>query len=268
MIGEPPVDAGADQERSILLSSTVAARLVGAPGTSAGVTEPLVPDGELVPIALVAVTVKVYAVPFVRPVTVAVVAPDVVAVNPPLLEVTVYPVMAEPPLKAGADHVTLALLLPAEPATFVGASGTVAGVAELLAVEAVLVPFAFVAVTVKVYAVPLVRPVTVIGDEPPVAVIPVFEVTVYEVMAEPPLLLGAVKVIVAEPVPAVATMLVGASGIVDGTMELLVPDGVLVPTELVAVTVKVYVVPFVRPVMVIGDEPPVAVKPPVFELTV
>jgi len=49
---------------------------------------------------------------------------------------------------------------------------------------------------------------------------------------------------------------------------LLVPDEVLVPTALVAVTVNVYVVPFVRPVIVIGDEPPVAVKPPTFDVTV
>jgi hypothetical protein len=49
---------------------------------------------------------------------------------------------------------------------------------------------------------------------------------------------------------------------------LLVPDGVLVPMPFVAVTVNVYVVPFVRPVIVIGDEPPEAVNPPVFELTV
>lgn len=72
----------------------------------------------------------------------------------------------------------------------------------------------------------------------------------------------------ASPFPSVALTLVGAPGVVAGTTELLVPDGVLVPCEFVAVTVKVYVVPFVRPVIVIGDEPPVAVKPPVFELTV
>lgn len=68
---------------------------------------------------------------------------------------------------------------PAVAVPMVGAPGTVAGVTALLALDAVLVPFAFVAVTVKVYAVPLVSPVTVIGDEPPLAVKPpVFEVTV------------------------------------------------------------------------------------------
>lgn len=50
---------------------------------------------------------------------------------------------------------------------------------ELLALDAELVPNAFVAVIVKVYGVPLVRPVTVMGDEAPYAINPpVFEVTV------------------------------------------------------------------------------------------
>jgi hypothetical protein len=47
-----------------------------------------------------------------------------------------------------------------------------------------------------------------------------------------------------------------------------VADGVLVPTPFVAVTVNVYVVPFVRPVIVIGDEPPEAVKFPTLDDTV
>jgi hypothetical protein len=46
-------------------------------------------------------------------------------------------------------------------ATPVGAPGTVDGVAEFDATEAALVPALFVAVTVNVYEVPFVRPVTV-----------------------------------------------------------------------------------------------------------
>jgi hypothetical protein len=46
------------------------------------------------------------------------------------------------------------------------------GVTALEAVEATPVPAELVAVTVKVYAVPLVNPVTVIGEELPVPVIP------------------------------------------------------------------------------------------------
>ncbi len=140
---------GAVQERSTLLSPIVAARLVGTPGTLAGVIELLVPEGVLVPTAFVAVTVKVYVVPFDRPVTVAEVT-LLVAVCPPTFEVKVYIVIAEPPLSAGADHVKVALPSPIVPATLVGASGTVAGVTELLAVEDALVPIALVAVTVKV----------------------------------------------------------------------------------------------------------------------
>jgi hypothetical protein len=84
-----------------------------------------------------------------------------------------------PPLNAGADHASSALSFPTAPARFVGASGTVAGVTEFDATDAVLVPTALVAVTVNVYTVPLVKPVIVIGDAPPLAVkLPTFEVTV------------------------------------------------------------------------------------------
>ena len=86
-------------------------------------------------------------------------------------------------------------------------------------------------------------------------------------MAEPPLLAGGVKVIVASPFPRTALTPVGAPGTVAGVTELLVAEAALVPYELVAVTVKVYVTPLVKPVMVIGDEPPVAVWPK-FEVTV
>jgi hypothetical protein len=68
--------------------------------------------------------------------------------------------------------------LPLATLPIVGASGAVAGVIESLAVEAVLVPYALVAVTVKVYVVPLESPVTIIGEELAVAVWPPLEVTV------------------------------------------------------------------------------------------
>jgi len=133
----------------------------------------------------------------------------------------------------------------------------------------VLVPMALVAVTVKVYGVPLVRPVRVIGEEPPETTCrPSFDVTVYEVMADPPLLPSSEKVTVAWPLEAMMEVMVGASGAVAGTMELLVPDEVLVPIALVAVTVKVYVVPLVRPVRVIGDEAPETTCRPSLEVTV
>jgi hypothetical protein len=88
------------------------------------------------------------------------------------------------------------------------------------------------------------------------------------VTGDPPVLPGAVNVMVASPLPASALIEVGASGMVAGVTELLVPDTVLVPIAFVAVTVKVYAVPLVKPVIVIGDAPPVAVKPPEFAVTV
>ena len=53
-----------------------------------------------------------------------------------------------------------------------GVLDTVTGVTLLEAAEAAPVPAAFVAVTVKVYVVPLISPVTVIGLAVPVPVKP------------------------------------------------------------------------------------------------
>jgi len=109
------------------------------------------------PATFAAVTVNEYEVPLVRPVTAHVVAPPVLQVAPPGLAVAVYPVMALPPLEAGADHAsdTWPLLGVAE--FRVGAPGTVRGVAES-ELDGGPPPAAFVAVTVKEYDVPFVRP--------------------------------------------------------------------------------------------------------------
>ena len=71
--------------------------------------------------------------------------------------------MSEPPSSVAATHVTVA---DASPATAVGAAGlpgsvTVAGVAEFDGSEATESPTTLRATKVKVYAVPLVKPVTV-----------------------------------------------------------------------------------------------------------
>ncbi len=81
----------------------------------------------------------------------------------------------------------------------------------------------------------------------------------YEVIAEPPFETGALKVTVACPLPSVAVPIVGASGTVAGTTELETAEAVLVPILFTATTVNVYVVPFESPVIVIGEDPPVAV---------
>ena len=81
---------------------------------------------------------------------------------------------AAPPLLPGGPKLTVALALPPSAETVVGAPGTVrfAGVTLLDAAEAGPVPAELAAVTVKVYAVPLVRPVTTSGLPAPDAVNP------------------------------------------------------------------------------------------------
>jgi len=66
-------------------------------------------------------------------------------------------------LLAGAVKLIVALPFPAVAVPIVGAPGTVAGVTLLEAADAAPVPTPLVAVTVKVYAVPLVSPFTARG---------------------------------------------------------------------------------------------------------
>jgi len=87
-------------------------------------------------------------------------------------------------------------------------------------------------------------------------------------MAAPPVLDGAVKLTVALLFPAVAVPVVGAPGIVAGVTLLEAAEALPVPTLLVAVTVKVYDVPFVSPLTAMGLVAPVAVNPPGLDMTV
>jgi len=152
--------------------------------------------------------------------------------------------IALPPFDAGAVKLTVAAVFPAVAAPIVGAPGAVRGtigVTLLEAADAGPVPAELVAVTVNVYAVPFVSPVTVSGLAAPVAVmLPGLEVTVYDVTVLPA---GAVKVIVACALPATAVAPVGAPGITTtGDTGVALLDGfdaALVPRELAAVTVKV-----------------------------
>ena len=109
------------------------------------------------------------------------------------------------------------------------------------------------------------------GEEAPVAVSPPGEdVTVYEVMGEEPGLAGAVKTTVAVPLDAVAETAVGAPGTIPekGVTGALGAENGPVPIALVAVTVKVYGVPFVRPVTVMGEDAPDTMMPSGDEVTV
>jgi hypothetical protein len=75
-------------------------------------------------------------------------------------------------LSAGAVNATLIEFLDtAVAAPIVGAFGIVAGVAELEDIDSPLLPLELFALTVNVYAVPLVKPVTVIGLLDPLPVI-------------------------------------------------------------------------------------------------
>ena len=169
VITEPPLLAGAAHDTTACAFPATAETPVGAPGTVLGVTAALAPDDAEIPAELAAVTVNVYAVPLLKPVTVAEVAtPDTPADAPPGDAVTVYPVTTEPPLLTGADHDTAAEAFSAEPVTAVGAPGTVRGVTAALATDAAEAPAELAAVTVNVYAVPLERPGTVTDVAPEV----------------------------------------------------------------------------------------------------
>jgi hypothetical protein len=78
-------------------------------------------------------------------------------------------VIESPPLLDGADHETLALVLLASAATLSGLVGTVAGTTGADGREDSPAPMPFVAVTVNVYEMPLVSPVTPQESAPVVA---------------------------------------------------------------------------------------------------
>jgi hypothetical protein len=111
-------------------------------------------DGTDIPIALRAVTVNVYRVPFVRPVTVQG-GLDVLHVAPPGLAVATYSRTGEPPSSVGGIQDTVTCLLPADPVALLGGCGTVATKSA-----AVWLPPALIAVTVLVLMMPEVSTAT------------------------------------------------------------------------------------------------------------
>jgi len=148
VIAEPPVSAGAVQTTFAEAFREVANTPVATLGTVAGTTAPdaieEVPD----PTTFVAVTVNVYETPLVRPVTVHEVE-DVLQVNAPGLEVTVYEVTSLEPFDAGAAHETEADVFPNTPTTFKGGPGTLAMARGVDGVEDGLEPAIFLATTVN-----------------------------------------------------------------------------------------------------------------------
>ena len=166
--------------------------------------------------------------------------------------------IADPPLLAGAVHRTVAEALPAVAVPIAGAPGasTAAGVTVFDTAESAPWPTALIARTRKVYAVPLVSPVTaravaVAGATRAAPWTTPFTRTStwYPVIGEPPVAAGAVHRTVAEALPPVAVPIVGAAGTVAGTAGVTVfdaADGAPAPTALTAWTRKLYAVPLVR----------------------
>ena len=108
-IALPPSDAGADQFTVASALPGTAEMFVGASGGPFGVVVADRADGALAPTALLAPTRKVYGVPLVSPVTMALrTAPPTEAVKSPGVEVTLYEVTGLPPSEAGAIQLTVA----------------------------------------------------------------------------------------------------------------------------------------------------------------
>ena len=151
--------------------------------------------------------------------------------------------MALPPLLAGGENVTVACVFPAVADTFSGAVGNGSGVTLLDGADATLLPKEFAAVAVNVYAVKFARPVMkwfravvpACASMPPAG----FEVTVYPLIAAPPLTADAEKVTVATALPGLAATPVGALGTVPGVTLLDAAEAALAPITLFAITVKV-----------------------------
>jgi hypothetical protein len=166
VIALPPLNAGGVKETVAVSSPTVVINDVGAPGTVAALTAIDAVEVSEMPIAFVAVATYLYSVPFVSPVIVQLVVgaltvhvlfgdsglPDASSA------VTVYEVIAEPPLFCGAVNETTADAFAVVAVTPVGGPGILAGVTADDAVESVEVPDVFVAVVLNLYAVPFVRP--------------------------------------------------------------------------------------------------------------
>ena len=89
MIAEPPLLEGAVHVNDTCVSPAVPDTVVGSPGTVRGVTADDAAETIPVPAALVALTRNVYAVPFVKPVTVAEAEVEVPSANTVYVEPSV-----------------------------------------------------------------------------------------------------------------------------------------------------------------------------------
>jgi hypothetical protein len=132
VIALPPLSAGGVNATETEFTPLVAVPMTGWSGTVAGTAVFDGSDGELVPIAFVAVTVHVYVAPLVSgDTTIGFDAPDATPVPPPVddVHVAVYPVIALPPSFSGAVKSTEIDATPGVAVPIVGGSGTVAAAA-------------------------------------------------------------------------------------------------------------------------------------------
>lgn len=168
-----------------------------------------------------------------------------------------------------ADHETVACAFPAIAATLEGTLGPAAGITAAEAAEAAELPTVFVATTRNVYDVPLVSPVTVqLTPEVEHVRLPGVDVTVYEVTGSP-FATDAVHDTVDEASPRAAVTPVGAEGAAAGVAELDGADAAELPAAERAMTVTVYAVPFVSPVIAqVTAVVVVHVRPPGVAVTV
>ena len=251
----PPVLAGAVQLMAIVVGVPTPVTAVGTEGVDRAVTRngaDARDTSEAVPLP-VGVTVKVYNVPLVRPLTVQCCGPaggvvllTTVQVRPSGELVTVY-VEAMP---SGVNETTTAPL--ADQATVGVASGDVPAVSAVDGPDTVDVVPLPEGVTVNVYDTPLVRPVTVQLCAPVGGVVvlmmkqlpPAGElVTVYRVAVP-----SATKLTLMAPVPALPV--VGVAKELDATTAVEDAEIVEVEEPRFGTTVNVYDVPLVSPEIV------------------
>jgi hypothetical protein len=164
---------------------------------------------------------------------------------------TFAPVIGAPPSKLGHNHESCTAPFEATAVRSVAGSATVYGIDGADAVDSALVPAAFATATVKEYETPFVSPETTHCVALPISVLHVNPdgeaVTTAPVSWLPPLNEGRVHETETRPSPAIASILVGASGIVNGVTGTEGNERGELPAKLAAVTVKTYDVPLDSP---------------------
>ena len=163
-MGVPPSLRGARKETLALPAPATAATAAGAPATVRGVTS-CATEGAPTPAAFFADTLHEYAVPFINPLTVAVLSVAttfLILTTAPAVQVTTKLVIGAPPSKAGLIQSTRPFLLNAVTPGDVGASGVVRGVTVFGAVAGPA-PASLYAVTVHEYSTPFANPLTTHG---------------------------------------------------------------------------------------------------------